>query len=149
MYQSGRIVFGGMTTPFGAARLLGADPAVAYTVQAAATSAAAFVVGIVWGRRRSLPTRAAVLAAAAPVAAPLSLLYDLMLSAVAACWLVADRRSPAAAPYAGGVLLALYPLLLDGRGLAKAFHLPAFPLAAATVFALAAARAWRERPLPR
>jgi alpha-1,2-mannosyltransferase len=148
MYQSGRIVFGGMTNPFGAARLAGAAPAVAYGVQAAATLVAAAIVGAVWRVRLSLPTRAAVLAAAAPIAAPVSLLYDLMLSAVAACWLVADRTSPAAARWEGGVLLALYPLLLDGRGLAKTFHMPAFPLAAAAVFALACARAWRAARLP-
>jgi alpha-1,2-mannosyltransferase len=144
MYQSGRIVFGGMTNPFGAARLVGAAPSVAYGVQAAATLAAAAIVGWVWRRRLSLASRAAVLAAAAPIAAPLALLYDLMLSALAASWLVADRRSPAAARYEAPVLAALYPLLLDGSGLAKAFHIPAFPFAAAAVFALAAARARRE-----
>ncbi len=147
MYQSGRIVFGGMTTPFGAMRLIGAAPSVAYAVQAAAILAAAAIVGWVWRRRLSLSSRAAVLAAAAPVAAPLALLYDLMLGAIAASWLVADRRSPAAAGYEPAVLAALYPVLLDGRGLAKAFHVPAFPLAAAAVFALAAARAWREARL--
>ncbi|HTT79323.1 MAG TPA: glycosyltransferase family 87 protein [Stellaceae bacterium] len=147
MYQSGRIVFGGMTNAFGAARLVGAASSVAYGVQAAATLAAAAIVGWVWRRNLTLATRAAVLAAAAPIAAPLALLYDLMLGAVAACWLVAARRSPAAAGYEAPVLAALYPLLLDGRGLAKTFHVPAFPLAAAAVFALACARAWREARL--
>jgi alpha-1,2-mannosyltransferase len=147
MYQSGRIVFGGMANPFGAARLVGAGPALAYGLQAAATLGAAGIVGWVWRRRLSLPSRAAMLAAAIPVAAPLSLLYDLVLGAVAAAWLVADRRSPAAAGYEPAALVALYPLLLDGRGLAKAFHVPAFPLAAAAVFALAAGRAWREARL--
>jgi alpha-1,2-mannosyltransferase len=148
MYQSGRIVFGGMANPFGAARLLGAGLPLAYGVQAAATLGAAAIVGAVWWRGRlSLPTRAAVLAAAAPVAAPLALLYDLMLGAVAGAWLVADRKSPAAAGYENAVLAALYLLLLDGRGLAKAWHVPAFPLAALALLALACGRAWREAKL--
>lgn len=147
MYQSGRIVFAGMANAFGAARLLGAPPSIAYGVQAATTLAAAIGTGIVWRRGLSLPTRAAVLAAAAPLAAPLSLLYDLMLGSVAGCWLLADRRSPAAASWEAGILVALYPLLLDGRGLGEALHLPAFPLAAAAMFALAIARARREARL--
>jgi alpha-1,2-mannosyltransferase len=143
MYESGRILFAGMANPFGAARLLGATPTIAYATQAAVTLLAAVIVGLVWKRPLSLPSRAAVLVAAAPVAAPLSLLYDLMLSAAAACWLVADRRSPTA-PWECSVLVALYPLLLDGRGLGETLRLPAFPLAAIALFALAAARAWRE-----
>jgi hypothetical protein len=147
IYQSGRIEFGGMANPFGAARLIGAAPAVAYGVQSAAMLVAAAIVGWAWRRPLSLATRAAVLAAAAPVAAPLSLLYDLMLSAVAAAWLVKGRHSPAAATAEAGILAALCLFLLDGRGLAKTWHVPAFALAAATVFVLAGARAWREARL--
>ena len=51
---------------------------------------------IVWRRRLSLPTRAATLTAACLVAAPLSLLYDLLLPVIAAAWLVRDRNSAAA-----------------------------------------------------
>ncbi|HTV90853.1 MAG TPA: glycosyltransferase family 87 protein [Stellaceae bacterium] len=149
MYESGRIVFGGMANPFGAARLLGAAPAIAYGVQAAAILALAAIVGAAWRGRLSLPARAAVLAAAAPIAAPLSLLYDLMLSAIAACWLVADRHSPTASTHERGVLATLCLLLLDGRGLAKAWHVPAFPFAAMALFGLTAARAWREARLRR
>jgi alpha-1,2-mannosyltransferase len=145
MYQSGRILFAGMANPFGAARLLGAGLPFAYAAQAAASLAAAAVVVVVWRRRRlSLPTRAAVLAAASLVAAPLALLYDLMLGAIAAAWLIRDRASPAAAGWEATVLAALYPLLLAGRGLAGSLRIPVFPLAALALFAMAAARAWRE-----
>ena len=99
---------------------------------------------VVWRRRLSLPTRAATLAAASLVAAPLSLLYDLMLGAIAAAWLVRDREAPAAALWEKWALAALYLLLLDGRGLAEDWHVPAYPLAAIALFAIAAARAWRE-----
>ncbi len=151
MYQSGRILFAGMANPFGAARLLGAGLPLAYGVQATASIVAAAVVVAVWWRGRlSLPTRAATLAAAALVAAPLSLLYDLMLGAVAGAWLVRDRHSPAAVGWEKTALAALYlVLLLAPPQLAERAHVPAFPLAALALFAMVAARAWREAALRR
>jgi alpha-1,2-mannosyltransferase len=144
MYESGRILFAGMANTFGAARLLGAGAPFAYGLQAAASLVAAGIVVVVWRRPLSLPTRAATLAAASLVAAPLSLLYDLMLGVVAAAWLVRDGDSPAASPWQKIALAALFLLLLDGRGLAERWHVPTFPLAAIALLAIAVARAWRE-----
>jgi alpha-1,2-mannosyltransferase len=149
MYESGRILFAGMANPFGAARLLGAGLPLAYGLQAAASLGAASVVVVVWHRRLSLPTRAATLASAALVAAPLALLYDLMLGTIAAAWLIRDRNSPAAAPWEKIALAALFLLVLDGRSLAERWHLPVFPAAAIALFAIAGARAWRETALRR
>jgi hypothetical protein len=73
----------------------------------------------------------------------------LMLAAVAGCWLIRDRASPAAAGWERTVLVALYVILLDGRGIAEALHVPAFPLAALALLAIAVARAWREAALSR
>ncbi len=98
----------------------------------------------VWRRRLSLPLRAAALAAAAPVAAPLALLYDLMLSGLAAAWLIRDRNSPAAAAWEPMAIAALYLLMLDGRAIAERWHIPVFPLAALAVLSLVARRAWIE-----
>lgn len=144
MYASGRILFAGMANTFGAARLLGAGVAPAYALQAAASLLAAWVVVMVWRRPLSLPTRAATLAAASLVAAPLALLYDLMLGTVAAAWLIRDRDAPSAAPWEKTALAALYLVLLDGRGLAERWHVPVYPLAAIALFAIAGARARRE-----
>ncbi len=144
MYESGRILFAGMANTFGAARLLGAGAPLAYALQAAASLAAAVVVVIVWRRRLSLPTRAATLAAATLVAAPLALLYDLIFGVIAAAWLVRDANSPAAWARQKLALAALFLLLLDGRGLAESSHVPVFPLAAIALFAIAGARARRE-----
>jgi alpha-1,2-mannosyltransferase len=144
MYQSGRILFEGMANVFGAARVLGAEAGLAYALQGIATLGAGIVVVAVWRRRLSLPTSAAVLAAATVVAAPLALLYDLMLAAIAAAWLARDRNSPAASRWEMVVLAAIYLLLLDGRTLGERWHLPVFPLAAIGVLAIAAARAGRE-----
>jgi hypothetical protein len=144
MYQSGRILFIGMANPFGAALALGASSGVAYAVQGLAIAAAAAAVVAVWRSGLSLPTRAATLAAAAVIAAPLALLYDLMLAVVAAAWLVRDRAAPAAAAWEKPVIAALYPMLLIGRGAAEQWHVPVFPLVGVAVFAMAARRAWRE-----
>ncbi len=143
-YESGRILFAGMANTFGAARLLGAGPPLAYALQAAASLIAAVVVAIVWRRRLSLPTRAATLTAAALVAAPLALLYDLMLGVVAAAWLVRDCNSPAAWPWQKLVLAGLFLVVLDGRGLSESWHVPVFPLAAIALFAIAGIRARHE-----
>ncbi|MGE5271151.1 MAG: glycosyltransferase family 87 protein, partial [Thiohalocapsa sp.] len=144
MYQSGRILFAGMANTFGGARLIGLAPPLAYGLQAAVSLAAAAIVVVMWRRRLSLPTRAAVLAAASVVAAPLALLYDLMLGAVAAAWLVRDSGAPYARPWEKPALAALYLVLLDGKGAADRWHLPIYPLAALLLFALATGRAWRE-----
>jgi alpha-1,2-mannosyltransferase len=144
MYESGRILFAGMANPFGAARLVGAGPPLAYALQAAAGLGAAAIVVVVWRCRLSLPTRAATLAAAAVVASPLALLYDLMLASIAALWLIRDRDAPAAAAWEKVALAVLFLVVLDGRGLAERWHVPAFPLAALALLAIAGTRAWRE-----
>jgi hypothetical protein len=92
MYESGRILFGGFVSPFGAMRLIGASIATSYVVQAIFAVIAALVVAIVWQRRLSLPVRNAVLASATLIAVPLSLLYDMMIGAVAGCWLLRRAR---------------------------------------------------------
>jgi hypothetical protein len=144
MYESGRILFAGMANPFGAARLVGAGLPLAYGLQVAASLGAAAVIVMVWRHRLSLPTRAATLASAAVVAAPLALLYDLMLVTIAAAWLIRDRDSPAAANWEKIALAALYLVLLDGRSLSERWRLPVFPVSAIALFAIAGARAWRE-----
>jgi alpha-1,2-mannosyltransferase len=147
MYGSGRILFAGMANIFGAACLLGAGAPVADGLQAAAGLVAAAIVVVVWRRRVSLPTRAATLAAASLIAAPLALLYDLMLGVIAAAWLVRDGDSPTAWAGQKIALAALFLLLLDGRGLAESWHVPVFPLAALALLAIAVTRAWREMAL--
>lgn len=143
MYESGRILFGGFVNPFGAMRLLGAGVPAAYAVQAVFSILAAVIVLIVWYRRASLPARAAVLAAATLVAVPLSLLYDLMLGAVAGCWLLRDRGRDAA-PWEKTVLAIVYVVLIDSRALAEQAGVPINTIAALALFVLASRRAFAE-----
>ncbi|HTV44373.1 MAG TPA: glycosyltransferase family 87 protein [Stellaceae bacterium] len=145
VYVSGKISFDGFVTPFGAARLLGAAPSVAYAVQAGATLAAAGFVAWVWSRNRPLPLRAASLAAATLIAVPLALFYDLLLAGVAAAWLLRSDGKCRLPEWGGMVLAALYVLSLNPRGIAAASHLPIGPLIPAALVALVAAMAVRDR----
>lgn len=144
MYESGRILFAGFVSPFGAMRLLGAGVPASYAAQAAFTAAAAASVALVWWRKASLPIRAAMLAAATLIAVPLALLYDLMLATVAACWLVRAARERGALPWELTGLAVFYAVLLDCRGLAEQLAVPVTSLAALGLFVLVARRAWVE-----
>jgi hypothetical protein len=141
VYESGRISFGGLVSPFGAMLLLGGSSKAAWAAQAAATLAAALLVAVVWRRGLALPIRAAVLAAATLVAIPVVLIYDLMLTALAAAWLIREKEVPAS--WEKAVLAALFVLCLDPRGLAQASHIPVAPLIAMVLVALTAAHAIR------
>jgi hypothetical protein len=78
----------GMASPFGIALVLGLPSALAYAIQATATLAMIATVFVVWRRGFSLPVRAAILVAATPIAVPVVMFYDLMLSGIALAWLV-------------------------------------------------------------
>ena len=128
VYQSGRISFTGFVNPFGAVLLLGGTPSMAYTAQAAAILASALLVGYVWHARLPLPVRAATLAAATLVAAPVALFYDLMLAAVGALWLLRSDRTYRLAEWEKLALAALLLLTLNPRCLSEMTHLPIGPL---------------------
>ena len=143
VYQSGRILFAGFANPFGAVRLLGGPVALAYGVQGLASLAAAALVLVVWRYRLSLPLRAAGLAAASLVAAPVAIFYDLMLGTIAVCWLMRDE-SPASTPAEKTFFAAITVLLLDVRHLGESWHLPVAATATLGLFAIVTARAFRE-----
>ena len=129
VYQSGRISFSGFVNPFGAVLLLGGTPAMAYTAQATAILAAAFLVAYVWHARLPLPIRAATLAAATLIAAPVALFYDLMLAAVAALWLLRTDGTYRLAEWEKLALAALLLLTLNPRSLSEMTQLPIGTLA--------------------
>ena len=88
----------GLASPFGIALVLGLPPTLAYATQAAATLAMIATVFQVWRRGFSLPVRAAILIAATPIAVPVVMFYDLVLSGIALAWLVRwgyQRGAPA------------------------------------------------------
>jgi alpha-1,2-mannosyltransferase len=137
VYVTGHLDFAAFISPFGTARALGAPPNVAYAVQAMATAIAAAAVGFTWRGRLSLPVRAAVLAAATPVAIPVALVYDLMLSAVAMAWLVRLGSERGLPPWHQTALAALFVWPLFGLNLDPSTTILAPPTVAAGVFLLA------------
>jgi hypothetical protein len=143
-YEFGRINLAGVISPFGAARLLGVAVAPAYAVQAIASLTAMALVAWVWWRDCSLEVRAATLLAATLLAVPVVLLYDLMLAALAALWLLRAARRTGFLPWekASIVLIFIVPLLTLGLG--QSWHLPVAPLAAILLLANALRRAQRE-----
>jgi hypothetical protein len=118
-------------------------------VQAIVTLCAAVVVGIVWRRRLSLPIRAAVLLAAIPVATPIVMFYDLMLSGLAIAWLVRAGQARGFAPWTKTLLAVSFVLPLLSGNLGGIDHWLIAPIEAALVLALAATAAWREQKLQR
>jgi alpha-1,2-mannosyltransferase len=144
MYESGRILFGGMVSPSGAVRQMGGSVALAYAVQALFSLAAASVVVVAWRQNVSLPTRAAVLASATLIAIPLALIYDLMLATIAGCWLLrADTKTPLAR-WEKLALAAIYPALLCWRGMIEILPIPITTICALAMFAIATRHAWLE-----
>jgi len=139
-YESGRVAFGGLVSPFGAVLLLGGNSATAYTVQAAATLSAGLLVGFVWRSSYALPIRAATLAAATLVAIPVILIYDLTLAGVAAVWLISARGGDELPVWERVALAGSFLLLLDPRDLAEVSHVPVAPLVAVALIVAVATR---------
>jgi hypothetical protein len=144
LYEAGKVDFATFVSSFGAVRLMGGGPALAYAVQGIAALSAAALVAIVWRRSLSLPVRAATLAAATLVALPLILFYDMMIAGVAIAWLVRAGKQNGFLPWEKTLLLAVFvaPLLTLATG--SGLHVPIGALAGYALLALCAARAARE-----
>jgi hypothetical protein len=122
---------------------LGGAAWLAYAAQAIATMGAASAVLAVWSGGRSLPVRAAVLAAATPVAIPMTMFYDLAMSGLALVWLVRAGRDRGFLPWQKFAIFAMFPLPLLSGNIGDATIIVASP-AAAAVFGLALYCAWGE-----
>ena len=143
-YTSGRISFDGYINLFGAVRHLGGAENIAYAMQAVASLSAAALVAFVWHRGFALPFRAASLASAALVAAPLALFYDLMLGAIATLWLLRGNGRNRLSDWERIALIGLFLLSLNPRRLAEFSHLPIGPFIALALTGLVAAHALRH-----
>src|ERR1700722_20051008 len=142
-YELGRINLAGMISPFAAARLLGFDVGIAYAIQGVATLAAAVLVALVWRRDQSLELRGASLAAATLLAVPVVLLYDFMLAAVAAAFLVRAARRTGFLPWEKAALVLVFVLPLLTLGVGQGWSVPVGPLASLLLLAMTLARVKR------
>lgn len=143
VYESGRIRLSGYINLFGAVRHLGGSPGLAYAMQAGAIVAAAAFVACVWRGGFSLPIRAASLASAALVAAPLALFYDLVLGELAVLWLFRAGADNRVTDWEKIALAGLFVLSLTPRSLAEFSHLPIGVFIPLVVAALIVLRVFR------
>ncbi len=142
------VAFPGMTTPFGAVVALGGTVGLAYRVQAASTAIVAVAVFVTWRRGMSLPVRSAMLLAATPLAVPVAMFYDLMLSGIALAWLVRWSEEGGIAGWLRAGIVAVYVGALLTGNFDPHSHLVVAPVVAAGVFALVVAVVWREGKTP-
>lgn len=150
LIRSGHEFARGSVTPFsslvntaGALRALGVAPFGAVMGQAAVQAMMAVCVAAVWWRCRGA-ARIAVLVAAAIIAMPVVLFYDLVLPTIAAAVIVARAQESGFLRYEK-TLLAVAWLMGDlACPLARAWHLPVGLAACLVILALSLRRAGRE-----
>jgi alpha-1,2-mannosyltransferase len=111
-YETGAVYLPSLTAPFGALLSLSAPARVAYDVQAVTTVMLAGLVYYVWSRPYRLTLRAAIIAAATPLATPMTMFYDLTLSGLAIACLVRDGYDHGFGPWRRLALLCVFPLPL-------------------------------------
>ena len=141
VYESGRIELAGFITPFGAARLVGRAPGVAYTVQGVCAVLMAALVVLVWRGRAPLAQRAAILLVATLLAVPLVLIYDQLVALLAIGWLLREARENGFLAWEKVILLTVYPLSLLSVMAGMARHWPLGPLVSFVVLFVCVRRA--------
>jgi hypothetical protein len=146
IYNSGAINFAGIDTPFGAARLCGFPPVLAYAVQAVSTLTMVGLIALIWRRPMSQPLRCASLLSATLLAVPLALLYDKLILLVAIGWLLREARVHGFLPWEKLVLLLIYPVSLLTLVVGTVWHIPLGPLTSCAVLILSLRRVWRVLP---
>lgn len=88
--EQGAVPFGKFITPFAALRLLGAPVSWSYAVQAVVTAALGLLIARLARVRRWSAALAAAVLAAAPLATPFALDYDMVLLAFPLLWLTGE-----------------------------------------------------------
>lgn len=131
-----------MQSAFAAVRLLHGGLTLAYGVQAAVALAAALAL-LALNRRRG-PAEGPALAAAALIASPFLLDYDLTLLAIPLAWLVREGARTPFAPGEKATLALAFMLPLVSRAAAGALGVPLAPFVLAATFAFVARRATRR-----
>jgi alpha-1,2-mannosyltransferase len=129
-----------MQSSFAAIRLLGGSLTMAYAIQA--ILAVGICAALVQLQRRAYRCAAEgpVLVAAALLASPFLLDYDLTLLAIPLAWCASEGLRTGFRPYEKTVLLAGFVLPLFSRSIATSLGLPLAPLVLIAVFAIV----WRR-----
>jgi len=144
VYEGGYVYMLGFTNPFGFIRAFRGDLNFAYAAQALTIVCTALWVALIWRSKVSFAVKAATLAAAIPIAAPVSLFYELLLSAIGMAWLVSEPRN---GPFPLWRKLALiffvFAALFSGN-MGKWWPMPMPFITAMGFFTIVAVYGWRE-----
>jgi alpha-1,2-mannosyltransferase len=134
---AGAIDIHGLTSPFGLMLALGTPSVVALGLQTAASLGVVLIVARVWRKQTPLEVRAAVLLAGIPIAVPIVMFYDLMITGVALAWLAkAGRKYGFPAWQQSGLVLSYLLPLFSGNTGAQVLFPPAAAAALGFVLAL-------------
>jgi alpha-1,2-mannosyltransferase len=128
--------------------MLGLSTGHARVVQLVTSLSVALLVGWVWGKDTKLPIRAAMIAAAAVVAVPYSLVYDFMISSIAGCWLIRAGCEGGFLPWEKRVLVIVYIIPLFAFQGGMAMRIPFGPFAGALLLLLCVPHAWHAHKDP-
>lgn len=136
---------GKLQSVFAAAKLLGADNAVACGMQGLWTAGAALSLFALGRRTGASEAFGACLVCATLIATPYLLSYDLVLASVPMAWLFSEARRTRFLPWEKFVLLAGFTLPIVSLALGTAFGIPVAPLVLTALYITAHRRAWRAR----
>ena len=125
--QAGWIGFAKMVSPFAAARLLGVGLSGAWAIQAVVSGAVLMILMTVVRRQPGAPAEGATLVAAACLATPFLLDYDLMLLGVPLAWVAAEAERTGYLPWEKLILAAAFVLPLVARPIATVGGVPVAP----------------------
>jgi hypothetical protein len=125
--------------------MLGGSVSLAYAGQAMLAGAACLALAALLRRTKDAMTQGVLIAAAAPLATPFLLDYDLTLLALPLGFLLTRALATQFRPYEKTVLLAAYMLPAFARPLALYAHVPLGAAVAAVFFAVLARRVFEER----
>jgi alpha-1,2-mannosyltransferase len=143
--ESGLVPYYKFQSAFAAMRLLGAVPAIAWSVQTVATLGSAAIVIWRWRHSTDAMIRNAALAAAIPLASPFFLDYDLVVLALAMAWLARIQQRKGVRPWERTVLAVNAMTPLVSRTIGAYTHVLLAPLAIAALLVVIALRARGDR----
>lgn len=138
--DAGLVGFPKMVSSFAAMRQLGGAPSLAWAVQCLVSLAALAAVLSVSRRKPGAGAEGATMAAAACLASPFLLDYDLMLLAIPLAWVAARAERGGYLPWEKLILLAAFVLPLLARPLAMKAGAPLAPLVVAALLAVVVRR---------
>ncbi len=133
---------------FAAVRVLGGGVTLAYACQAAVAVPVAIALVVALRRSGDPLAQGALIAAAAPLATPFVLDYDLTLLALPLAFLLARAQATKFLAFEKIVLFAAYLLPAVARPLGQHLHLPISPAIVLLLFAVLARRVLAERSGP-